>query len=159
MPFNTLLVPLDGSTTAEQVLPHVTELARQLHSTVHLVTVISPTEKGANVAMMGPYAGQIAHADAAAEGPESPVPSERADEYLSNVAMRLHAENVKASYEVRTGQPVDELLTASHRQDVSLIAIASHGRTGFRRAVLGSVADELLRRSGKPVMVVKTRAD
>lgn len=156
MEVGKILVPLDGSAMAEQVLPYAADLARRLDGAVHLVTVVTRAEREADVALIGPYAGPVAADGTAAAAEErSPVPFERAEDYASNLIVRLHSEGVQASYEVRTGATVDELLAAAHEHDIGLIAIASRGRSGLPRAFFGSVADELLRRSGLPVLVVK----
>jgi nucleotide-binding universal stress UspA family protein len=53
----------------------------------------------------------------------------------------------------------ESILAAAERFDVDVIALGSHGRSGFRRALLGSVAEEVARRSTRPVLLVRSRSD
>ncbi|MEX2598216.1 MAG: universal stress protein [Dehalococcoidia bacterium] len=151
-----ILVPLDGSALSEQAIPQAAGLARELEASVHIVTVAPPFDAGPDMAMAGLLAGAVANPYVVtSEAGDERSPLLRSEDYLNNLRMRLESEGVSVSYEVRVGEPVDELLAAADAQDADLIAIASHGRSGFQRAMLGSVADELLRRSGRPVMVIR----
>ena len=140
-PLRHLLVPLDGSTVAEDVLPAVTELARALEARVTLTNVVSIES------VFGPRPVKLLRHR-----------SERrwARAYLAAVAKRLRAAGVAAEVHTTLGRAaaptigdvVDEL-------DVDLIALATRGFTGVRRAVQGSVADQLLHNAQRPMLVVR----
>lgn len=150
-----ILVPLDGSDIAEQVLPYAESLARETGSTLYLVNVVTPNAGGAGTAMAAPpaaYAG-AAGAEAAQWVREEQV--EKAETYIHEMGSRLASRGLHVHPEVREGVAADEILFAAEEHDVDMIAISTHGRTGLGRTFFGSVADETLRESGRPVMVIK----
>lgn len=65
--------------------------------------------------------------------------------------------DVKCAVEVRTGYPVDQICGETKQADVDLIVISTHGRTGFNRMLLGSVAEHVVRYAECPVLVVPSR--
>jgi nucleotide-binding universal stress UspA family protein len=139
--FSHLLVPLDGSPTAARAIPYVTALARAFGSHVDLLSVIEPTpDWPGSPRAATDEAGERARALAAA--------------YLGDVADRLHGEGFVVSTDVRHGNAAATILTAAER-DCSLIVMATHGRSGFDRLRLGSVAQHVLRHAPIPALVVR----
>jgi nucleotide-binding universal stress UspA family protein len=69
----------------------------------------------------------------------------------------LKAQGVKASYQVTLGTPAKAIMDLVEAQQVSLIVMMSHGRGSFKRAIMGSVADEILRRSSVPVLIIRPK--
>jgi nucleotide-binding universal stress UspA family protein len=141
-----LIVPLDGSELAEAILPLVSELARTLTLHVNLVQVIP--------------LGSILYG-----GAESIYPANllqeletSAEAYLERVAERLRAEGVTVDRDVLlhhdAGTSITEL---AMQQGEALIAMSTHGRSGFNRWLLGSVTNQVVRTSGSPVLVVRPR--
>ena len=65
--------------------------------------------------------------------------------------------DVRYETEIRTGHAVDEICAAASRPDVDLLVTSTHGRTGFNRALLGSVAEQVVRYAESPVMIVPSR--
>lgn len=155
--FKHILVPLDGSELAESVLPLVQSLTKQLGAKVTLLRVVDTnaitravvpaTPEGAGFA---PEMQDIIDETIAAEVKE-------ATDYLAEVSKRLEGVNVAA--EVREGMPTEELLEAVESKDVDTAIIASHGRSGLSRTLFGSVADHLVRHSGKPIIVINPKKD
>jgi nucleotide-binding universal stress UspA family protein len=138
--FSRLLVPLDGSSLAEAILLQVTELA-SLH--------------GAEVVLL-----RVAHAHAfpATDEIEAQVRAvQEADAYLAGVAQRLKAGGIKVQCVVRYGQAAEEILDHAGVGGVDLIAMSTHGRSGMRRWMLGSVAEKVLRAAPVPVLLVRAR--
>ena len=80
-----------------------------------------------------------------------------AKRYLMNWAQSLKAQGVKVSYQVTIGSPAKSIMELAQAQQASLIVMMSHGRGAFRRAIMGSVADEILRRSSLPVLIVRPK--
>lgn len=140
----TVVVPLDGSAEAEQVLPHVVTLAKALNLNVYLVRVTSEAF----------YYGEADYSPLVY--PELlEAADEQAREYLHKVAEGLRRRGV-ATVQARvshghTPQAIEDLVRDTPG---TMVALASHGRSGFERLVLGSVADHLVRRSGDPVLIV-----
>jgi nucleotide-binding universal stress UspA family protein len=129
-----ILVPLDGSEIAERVLPLAVELGQSFQSVLILFHADSPVGR----APASPC--QELHAGAATA-------------YLEKVADSLRAQNAQVRTIVRPGRPVPALLTVAEELNVGLIAMTTHGRSGLRRAVYGSVADAIIRHSARPVLV------
>ncbi len=145
MPYSRIVVPLDGSELAKQALPKAEELARLTGAPLHLVQVLDIT----GLERYGPYAVTTAttayqdllHDEASA-----------ANEYLDGVEHDLTERGLQVTAEVRRGAVSRELLDAAKPGD--LYVMSSHGRSGPARWFLGSVAEDLIRRSSVPVLLV-----
>ncbi len=132
--FMKLLVPLDGSELAEAALGVAERMARASDAAVDLVLVHEPS------------LGRSAQYDARC----------RADEetYLAMRAEKVRA-RVPATHAVMNGAAVDMICTRAYDVRADLIVMTSHGRTGFNRLWMGSVADGVIRRSSIPVLVLR----
>ncbi|HWO73276.1 MAG TPA: universal stress protein [Dehalococcoidia bacterium] len=142
-PFRSVLVPLDGSTLAEQALPVAKTFADSFGSTLHLVRVVGVPPAGDGFGGEYPYAPQLI--DSLVEGAKA---------YLAGVAAGL------GDYQVETAAPLGyaalQLEEYIDAKGIDLVIMTSHGRGGIARAALGSVTDRLL--GGKaPVLVVRAR--
>lgn len=130
-----LLVPLDGSPLAEAAVPFACDLARALHAELDLVQVV-PIPIGARAT------------------PPLPEPVQAAKRYLQGVWTRL-AGGVSGETIVVEGEVEDLVLYFTHAA-ADLMVMTTRGRSGWRRMVLGSVA-ELMLRSGVPTVLVPAR--
>jgi nucleotide-binding universal stress UspA family protein len=140
-----LVVPLDGSSLAEAALPVAYQLANAIGGHVVLVGVISTpgqliAEEGGAIGM---YVGSE-HARLEAD----------AREYLDTIASRLSAHGRSVDASVRQGVPASQIDDVAREHDAAAVVMATHGRTGLARALMGSVAGEVLRRGKCPVMLV-----
>ena len=133
-----ILVPLDGSECAENVLPMVEELATELKASMALLRVA--------------YAHSFPGTDQT--GAEVNVVRE-AEEYLKKIEDRLKAKGFKVDSHVRYGNDAEEILEHASQKDIDFIAMTTHGRSGVKRFLLGSVAEKLLRHSPKPIFLVR----
>lgn len=159
--YGKILVPLDGSTLAEGVLPHVQELARRFDSEVTLIQVVAPLSK--LVAETMPPALEPA-GTAAAVGVEAAAEAVKAERegaraHLDGIIQRLKAEAINVRAEVVEGTAGDTIVDYARRHEMDLIAMSTHGRSGLRRLVYGSVADHVLRHAGTPVLLVRSREE
>lgn len=153
--FRNILVPLDGSDTAEVVLPIAESLAKDLGAKVTIVRVVDVSAITRSIAP--------AAVDSTGFSPDmqklidQTVTAEKDDagEYLAKVEAGLKAAGVDAATEVREGGAGEELLRAIHEDHIDMAAVATHGRSGLTRTIFGSVADRLIRESGKPILVVR----
>jgi nucleotide-binding universal stress UspA family protein len=148
--FDQVVVPLDGSPLAEAVLGPVTALARACDSEVTLVQVVRLIPLASDPPLPFPtgYAEK-----------ETQIQRDVAQDYLQDIASRIRESGVKATGQAVIGDGVaNTLLDFLHGGRAALVAIATHGRGGVRRLVLGSVADKLIRAAEVPVMVVRPRA-
>lgn len=136
--FQKILVPLDGSKLAEESLDKVRGLARVHGSKIILLRVAyALVFPGAD-----PTEGQI-HVTEEAEG------------YLEKIQKELEADGFRAECVVRYGFPAEEILTHINRGGIDLLAMTTHGRTGPARMVMGSVAEQVVRHSDIPVLLVR----
>jgi nucleotide-binding universal stress UspA family protein len=79
--------------------------------------------------------------------------------YLERVARHLRAQSVQVQTQLVVAEPDVAILDYAREHAVGLIAIATHGRGGLGRVVLGSVADAVLRRAGVPVLLYRPSAE
>ncbi len=133
-----ILVPLDGSQCAENILPTVEGLATDLKARISLVRVA------------------YAHTFPGADSTEAEVVVVReAEQYLRQIEERLKAKGFEADSHVRYGDDAEEILAHSNHNDVDLIAMSTHGRSGVKRWLLGSVAEKIIRHATKPIFLVR----
>ena len=149
---STILVPLDGSDTAAAALPVAQEMAARFAARVHLVQVV---DTGAASLALGANAAAGGLTDPSAITAEVHERVEIAKGYLSAVADQLAEQGVTASYEVQDGPAGQGIIEAAATAGAELIVMCSHGRTGLRRLVFGSVADHVVRHASTPVLVVR----
>jgi nucleotide-binding universal stress UspA family protein len=148
--FRSIVVPLDGSPLAEQALPIAAELARASGAAVRLVRV-------ADVYVVAPYAGLALSAKDIMSRFASELRQDARD-YLDRVASTVRADGLHVVWEVRDGQPAQEIVRMAEGTGSDLIVIASHGRGGIRRWAFGSVADEVLHLTTTPVLLIPAKA-
>ena len=89
------------------------------------------------------------------------IDEEVAKRLLEKVVERIQTLAPEVRFELRVGlgRPIDELLAIANQEQAQLIVVGTHGRTGLERLVLGSVAEEVVRRASCPVMVAKPPAE
>ncbi|MGD8520459.1 MAG: universal stress protein [Desulfobacterales bacterium] len=149
--YNKIMVPLDGSELAECVLPHVEAITSGCQVTdVVLVRVIDPLRLPASVPAKGEYGFTEKEREKLEEHHR-----QAADEYLKNTVFNLTMADAKITYDVIEGKVADSLTDYSISNGVDLIVMASHGRSGISRWVLGSVAERMVRHSCVPVLMVR----
>ena len=142
--YQHLLVPLDGSEMAEVALPDAASLAVSSNARLTLLHVVPP-------ALAEIYAA--AKAVPADEGDGSL--HDAAHNYLDLVRRRLNAMGIEVHNAVTIGDAADSLVAYASEQGVDLIVMATHGRSGWKRLVLGSVAERVLRVAAQPVLLVR----
>jgi nucleotide-binding universal stress UspA family protein len=154
----TILVPLDGSALAEQVLPSVQQLARTLDAQARLLRVVSDEESERLVAERAtetyPLAGSLTTQWQREQWAWTTL-EQQAEQYLAETAAPLRQAGVKVDVEVRLGVPAEQIVAVAERERVDLIAMATHGLSGLRRWTLGSVADKVLHATTTPLVLVR----
>lgn len=138
-----ILVPLDGSAAAESCLDVVADTARGGGASVQLLRVEPVPDN-----LVDSAGRVIAYADQEMER----VEGEGLD-YLRSVEPKLAG--VDVGCRVRFGDPLDEILREADAFDADLIAMGTAGRGGLSRAVLGSVANQVVRRASAPVLLFR----
>ena len=151
--FNKIMVCLDGSRLAEQVLPYAIEVAQAFKSHLVLFTALPvPVIVAPGIPGIAP-----APVETDAMVADAIKGQEEAENYLEKLAERTVEKGVKAGKVVMTGTPGPTIIDYAGKKGIGLIAIATHGRSGLERAVMGSVADYLLRHSTVPIFVVRPK--
>jgi nucleotide-binding universal stress UspA family protein len=151
-----IVVPLDGSDLAEEVLPVVEELGLKLSADVVLLQAVTTLAEATRQAMAGSGAAAGLSTDLATQRVESET--DAAARYLKTVSERLQAKGLKVSTALTEGLAAGAILEYAKESNASLIALSTHGRGGLSRAVTGSVADAVVRHSDVPVLLVRVGA-
>jgi nucleotide-binding universal stress UspA family protein len=126
MPYQRILVPLDGSSLAELAAEHAAELARVCDAHLIFLRVVEP-------------------------GAE-----QEAARYLYQVNQQAHYHELDTEAMVRFGKACRTIVQTAAEMKADLIVLSSHGRTGLARGVFGSVAEAVVRSAPCPVTVVKS---
>lgn len=144
--YSKILLPLDGSDLSREAITHAKELALATKSPIVLIQVIDSEEQliaqssGITIEpmAMGEITVDAARAAVAAQ-------REAATQNLESAKGELVAAGVEVETLIREGHPGDQIVEAVEAVGADVVVIATHGRTGFRRAILGSVADHVAR--------------
>ena len=146
--YTQIIVPVDGSTLAEGVLPYVRSLARQLELPVTLLQVIDP-----EVVSSYTTARDMSQYDTIMAAMKV-----SSDEYLRKAAS-LFGEPLKVDSLIEMGSPADTIVRVAARDSRALIAMATHGRSGFQRWTMGSVADKVLHAASNHLLLIRPREE
>jgi len=152
-PSRTLLVPLDGSESAESVLPHAEALAKQRGAElveVVLIRVCEPpfiTVDYPEATMRLTWEEHVKHIKSAFNA--------GCERYLQGVAKRFSDAGLKVRSEVLLGEPADEIISYATKSPFNLIAMSTHGRSGPKRWAYGSVTDKVLHGVTSPIFLVR----
>jgi nucleotide-binding universal stress UspA family protein len=141
-----ILVPLDGSDTSAEALPVATALAQSSGASVHLVQAINPS------AMLLPSPVGAAHYPAELYQEVADEMKTSAKETLTTAESDISSGGVNVTQVVIEGPAVAAI--ESEVKEGDLIVMTSHGRGGFRRWLLGSVSEKLIRSGAAPVVLV-----
>ena len=142
-----VVVPLDGSALAETALPMAEELARALRVPISLVRVVEML----GLAFAGdPFGG--AYVD------YTPMLDEMrtaAQEYLDRIAAALRRKDLAVEARAVIGLPVETITGIAGEKPGTLVTLTTHGRTGWRALVLGSIARRVVLLAQGPVLVIR----
>ena len=144
LPFRTLLCPLDFSQPSYEALQNAIELAAHFQAGLVLVHVIPAAVPG--------IPADPSYAFAAAEGYQKTLKI-NAEEQLALAAQRIPA-GVRSSTVIGNGDAADEIVRLAAEENTDLIVIATHGLTGWRHLIFGSVAEKVIRLAAVPVLVI-----
>jgi nucleotide-binding universal stress UspA family protein len=161
--YQRIFVPLDGSHLAEQVLPYVEALAEKFNSNVTLLRVTTSPEMLIVPTGINPIATEVPVTpyveDMGTFAHTLEVEREETAKYLDAVAERFRSRGIEVVCDYLEGPPAQIILEHASALNAELIAMSTHGRGGLARLVLGSTADEVLRKATCPVLMVRVRED
>lgn len=154
--YKKIVVCLDGSGFAEQVLPYATELALRCGSAVVLLRVVP------DPVIVTPGIPGVVGVPVVTSRMERQVETEEreSEEYLSSIAQRIMKEHgIQVEYVTLLGAAGQTIVNYTAENEVELIALTTHGRTGPGRVLFGSVADFVVRQSRQPVLLIRPTVD
>jgi nucleotide-binding universal stress UspA family protein len=139
--YDKILVPTDGSEESEVAVEHAESLAEKYDAEIHFLYVADVrTQNTGNI--MPNLMSELEEA------------GEKATESL---AEKMESQGIETVTEVRKGIPHRELNDYTDEEDIDLVVMSTHGRTGLDRVLLGSVTEKMVRTCQKPVMTVRNR--
>ena len=149
-----ILVPLDGSKLSEAVVPYIENLASKLKTKISLINVVEPPYHyypgyggaGYESLVRAPYTEE-----------EIKPLKEVAEKYVKSVSEKLMAEGIKTSYEVKVGSAGEEIIKVEEEIHPDMVAMSTHGHSGFGRWEHGSVADKVLHHGNIPLLLVRPK--
>ena len=151
--YKHIMVPLDGSELAECVLGHVEMIAKDCQGSpkVTLIRVVTPLKLYGNL----DFGGAVEYISPEQIQRLEDDNRKTAQEYLSKQVQRLKADGINAEAQVSFGMPSNVLEQFAEKNNVDLIVIATHGRSGISEWFWGSVAERVLKTSRIPVLMVR----
>ena len=144
--YTRIVVPLDGSETSEAALTEATRQARAFELPIHIVRVV-------DTHVLEQVSGSAAAFNYSMLGEMFEQESRDANAYIDEIVKRLESEGFTVTHDVRVGPIARSILDSI--EDGDMVVMGSHGRSGIKRWVLGSIAEEVLRHSNVPVLMVK----
>ena len=141
-----ILVPTDFSQYADKALQEGLFLAKQFNARLHLLHVVQDIQQCA--------ADYCIEAKLVDEYRTSAIEASK-QKLKSELDKYPEAKDVQATTEVRVGSPAEEILKEEQEKKIDLIVITSHGKTGFLKHLMGSVADRVSRGAKCEVLLVK----
>lgn len=149
--FSRILVPLDGSDVAARALPYAVTLAEKLHCSLSLVSVLVPHLKDLSV-------GDLFGITSATRREAEERAASAAVAHLQSVATPLRARGLDVGWDlIRAESAAGGIIESAAMVEHTLIVMGTHGRTGFQRLRLGSVAQRVIRQATAPTLVVHAR--
>ena len=141
--YSAILVPLDGSKTAEKVLPYARYLAGKFKVPVELLAVVDVVEIASHMTSEKVHFLDTIIEDAV----------QHSTTYLRGVATTIAGTNVRCS--VEKGRAEDTIIEKAATDKTMLITMATHGRSGLNRFLLGSIAEKVLRGTVNPLLLIR----
>ncbi len=148
MPWKTILVPHDFSGSANHAVAIARDEAKAHGGKIVLLHVIDLPYQ------LGPDAVIVPEATGAPISIKQ-YATQSADAHLQDIADRLAKEGVTATSIIKVGTPVDEIIRTVDDQPIDLIVMGTHGRTGIRHLMAGSVTERVVRASRVPVLTIR----
>lgn len=136
--YDDILLPIDGSSAGEQAIPHVFGLAERYGSTVHVLFVADDTRD--TVTVMG---GTILE-----------TLEQEGEKLVEEMVARAEEHGIEATGDVVRGTPYEAIVEYADEHDIDVIVMATHGRTGVERYLLGSVTERVVRTASEPVLTI-----
>lgn len=141
--YEKILVPVDGSSGAAEVLHHVSEIAQWADATIQLLFIADTTRDSVTVV----------------EGQTVDALAQRGEDIVEEAGKTLDTLGVTYETDVVQGNPAPTIAEYADRYDYDLIVMPTHGREGLSRYILGSVTEKVIRLSNIPVLTARMQPD
>jgi nucleotide-binding universal stress UspA family protein len=166
--YNNILYPTDGSKGAAVVLDHAHDLAETYSATLHILFVVGSehVESGMvvrrgedNEWKTGMFkrdeeTAGAGHMSRNKEDQPGEI-EERGKRLIDEISSWLADQGVETTTAIRNGEPDQAIIEYAKENDIDLIMMGTHGRKGLRRRLIGSVTENVVRTSDKPVLTVR----
>ena len=160
--FEKVLVPLDGSELAEAVLPYVEDLGKRCAAELVLLRVVAMPPDKTTAAVYQPAVALPGSAEDL-DVDQHPIYREQemeslrgeAERSMAGAKNRLNEAGLEVRVEVLFGRTAERIAEYATKEEVDLIAMSTHGRSGFSRWVFGSVAQKVLRAVTVPILLIR----
>jgi len=156
--FEKILIPLDGSRFSALAVPYALEIAKRFGSEVLFLQVVSPSP----LALTSTLSGEsiMTSADATKIVIETASLQDkknlaRAKRYLRKKFIDVTSMGISGSYHAVLGYPAQVIIEFCMNRSVDLVVMTTSGKSGLKRAFLGSVADEIIRQPGIHVLAIR----
>jgi nucleotide-binding universal stress UspA family protein len=149
--FEKMLVCLDGSELSEQILPYALRQAQLFHSEVVLLHVLS--EPFFQMPGVPGAPGYPVQTDGMVK--QNAEDTIKANKYLNHIALSFRKLALQVTSITLEGPAGEMIVKYAQDNKMNLIALATHGRSGISRAVMGSVADHVIRKTNLPLLLIK----
>jgi nucleotide-binding universal stress UspA family protein len=146
--FKKIMVALDGSPLAEQVVPKAVEAAELFQAELTLYRVISPLAKS--------YRGGVASVSAIESAERQLL--DMAEVYLEKIASGIRKKGITVNVVTVLGTPYQEIVGYTENNNIDLLIMSTRGETGLTRWLLGSVTDHVIRGVSIPVWIIPPHA-
>ena len=146
--YRTILVPLDGSPRAETILPHVENLAQRYGARVLLLNVDTEPPlllERDEVVDLQAHLAQCRERRRTTKA------------YLQGIVDNWRDKGLVVDMHVEQGPVVASIIETAHREQADLVAMASHGASGWKRTFYGSVAAGVLQQIDRPLLLIRAR--
>jgi nucleotide-binding universal stress UspA family protein len=150
-----ILVTLDGSKASEAVLPYIEALALRLKSRVSLLNVVEPLYYVYPYANGPVYYGSAGIVRVPYTEEEMKPSKDVAEKYMIDINDKLSAKGIRTGYLIRIGSAGEEIIKAEAEMHPDMVAMSTHGHSGFGRWEHGSVADKVLHAGTTPLLLVR----
>ncbi len=143
--FTRILLPLDGSKLAERAIPHAALFARCFGSKIILLHILDPEQHVDSFQSIEPLNWQLMKAEA--------------DLYLQVIATRLREQRLEVETVIREGKTAENIIDFSHLENIDLVIVSTHGKSGLSRWNMSSVVNKILEKIYLPVLLVRSYHD
>ncbi|MBN2240240.1 MAG: universal stress protein [Dehalococcoidales bacterium] len=150
-----ILVPMDGSRQASKALDWAIDVAQKYNAHIMILRVVTLSMLKIGWSTPG-TGGPVIKQDFLKEADRRDRKTmNRIRKYLREKAESVSARGIESSWCVMVGDPADSIKACCKKEKIDLVVMNTHGKGWLKRAIMGSVTDEILRTSKVPVLVIR----